>query len=222
MSKFLCLLVLVLVLCSFAFGQEKPNFDAGSKALLFEWSGFSDLGANAYMGGIGGKYFISPLMGVRGALQFSHMKMTNPFNPVPGTNQTGKDGESTASLFGLAGAVEVHLSAQRVSPFFGGGISFQTTSTEEKDMVTDPNPQTTTKNANGYNEFAIFGLVGVEFFLYKQMISLAAEYDIGYAKRSYKDEEITSASTTVTYKQGSGSFYGIENSGMITLAVYLP
>jgi len=223
MKKLVVLLIVVLVcMVQIVSAQDNgDNFDAGSKALLFQFSGFSDLGANSYMGGIGGKYFLSPSMAVRGALQFASLKDEEPFNPTPGTNETGKDGKLSASIVGLAGGVEIHSNANRVSPYFGAGAAFRTASSEEKNVVTDPTPQTTVKNEFGYTELAVFAMIGAEFFLYKKMLSLAAEYQLGYAKRSYKDAEITTGNVTVTNKQGSASVLGITSSGMLTLAVYL-
>jgi len=223
MKKSVVLLVLIFVcLAQIVSAQnDESNFDEGSKALLFQFSGFSDLGANSYMGGIGGKYFLTPTMAVRGGLQFSSLKQEEPFNPAPGTTETGKDGELSASILGLSGAIELHLNARRISPFFGGGVAFRTASSKEKTVVTDPNPQTTIKNEFGYTELEFFALAGAEFFLYKKMISLSAEYQLGYAKRSFKDEEITTGNVTVTNKQGSLSALGITTSGMLTLAVYL-
>ncbi|MCK6621843.1 MAG: outer membrane beta-barrel protein [Calditrichaceae bacterium] len=213
----------VLFLFNLGYSQDNDdNFDVGSKALLFQFSGFSSLNADEYLGGIGGKFYMSPTMAVRAGLQFASDKETDPFNPTPNTTETGKDGEETATTLGINAAVEIHMGAKRVSPYVGVGILYRTRSTERKTKVTDPTPQTTIKNEDGYTEIGFAGLVGAEFFLYKKMISLAAEYQLGYGKRSFKDLEVTSASTTITIKQGSGSSLGINSAGVLTLAIYFP
>lgn len=220
---------LLLFFNSFAIAQneDKPKkdrrmFAEGSKDLLFEFDGFSDLGAGSYLDGFGAKYFLSQKMAIRGVLQIESRKESNPFNPPPGSGDTGKDGEEKFSRFGIAAAVEMHTGAKRVSPFWGGGIGFSSASSEEKLVSTDPDPQIVIKNENGYTEIAVFALLGAEFFLYKKLISLAAEYQLGYYNRSNKDEKVTSGNQTTTIKQGSDRLFGITNSGLLTLAVYLP
>lgn len=225
MKKLVTMACIPVVLFLFNFGysqDDNDNFDVGSKALLFQFSGFSDLNAGNFLGGIGGKFYMSPTMAVRVGLLFASDKRAIPFNPSPGTSETGKDGEEKATSFGANAAAEIHLGAKRVSPYVGAGIVFITRSTEDKNVVTDPTPQTTTKNAGGYTAIGFVGLVGAEFFLYKKMISLAAEYQLGYVKSSFKDREVTAASTTVTTKQGSISSLGIDSAGMLTLAIYFP
>lgn len=225
MKKYTVIFVLISVCLSQIVSAQNndKNFDIGSAALLFQFSGFSNLGAGSYMGGIGGKYFLSPTMAARGGLQFAHYKDKNPYNPPANVTPipTGKDGEESATVLGVAGAIEIHANAKRVSPYLGAGAAFQTASSEEKNIVQDPTPQTTIKNDNGYTQLEFFILLGAEFFLYKQLISLSAEYQAGYSSTSYKDRKTTTGSTTVTIKQGSERGLGIVTSGMLTLAVYL-
>ena len=71
--------------------QREPFFEKKSKALLFEFSGFDNLSANSFNGGIGGKYFIKSNMAIRGGLQFVNINEDIPFQ---GTG--GIDGEAQA------------------------------------------------------------------------------------------------------------------------------
>ncbi|HWP82494.1 MAG TPA: outer membrane beta-barrel protein [Bacteroidota bacterium] len=207
-----------------------PSIQASSKALLFSFSGFSFLSAGNFEGGIGGKYYLSETMAVRGGVQFASASQDVPANPA--TGQTGTDGEISASRFGVAGAVELHLSKGRVRPYVGGGLGFSTTSTESKNAVVGnpPPSQTTTKNRQvgesiggvtytAGSMLSIYGLAGVEFFLYKE-ISLAAEYRLGFSSISRPDQEVTSGTTTVTTKVGGSSAIGVNSAGVLTLAVY--
>ena len=209
-----------------------PSLAGGSKAILFSFGGLSFLSAGTFDGGIGARYYLSDGFAVRAGLQFTSASQTNPANPV--APNTGEDGKASASALGFSGAAELHMGKARVIPYFGAGLSFTTTSTESKNAVTGnpPPAQTTTKNRaagetvngttfTGGSSFQVFGLLGVEFFLYKE-ISLSAEYRLGYMSSSRPDQEVTSGTTTTTTKQGGGNTFGIANSGSLTLAVYLP
>ena len=64
-----------------------------------------------------------------------------------------------------------------------------------------------------------FGLFGFEFFL-TDAVSFSAEYRLGVARTSLKDQEVTTGATTTTTKQGSSSLVNIASSGLFTMAVY--
>jgi outer membrane protein W len=231
--KKLLLPVALSTFLSMSFAQDVvPSLAGGSKAVLFSFGGLSFLSAGTFDGGIGARYYISDALAVRAGIQFTSASQTNPANPV--APNTGEDGKASASAVGFSGAAEWHMGKARVIPYVGAGFSFTTTSTEAKNAVTGnpPPAQTTTKNraagetVNGVtyvggSSFQVFGMLGVEFFLYKE-VSLAAEYRLGYMSTSRADQEVTSGTTTTITKIGSGSTFGISNSGSLTLAVYLP
>jgi hypothetical protein len=222
MNKLLSLLILFFLFSTLLLGQEdKTYFKAGSKAFLFEFRGLDNLSANSFNGGIGGKYFLMSNMAVRGGLQFVSISEDSPFQ---GTG--GADGEAHATQYGIFGAVEMHLNTSRVSPYWGGGLEISFTSTESKTDVADPVDQETINNNRngefgyfGGTEFNIFGLLGVEIFIVKNL-SLAAEYRLGFSTHSYSDQEVTQRNVTVTTKQGSRNEIGVASSGVLTLAVY--
>jgi opacity protein-like surface antigen len=222
MCKFVIVFMMVLLFFSSSLAQSNDTyFERGSKALLFEFSGFDNLGANSFNGGIGGKYFIQSHMAIRGSIQFMSIDEDIPFQ---GTG--GIDGDAQANRFGFSGALEIHVNNGRVNPYFGGGLGLSFTSTKSKTDEADPNDQVTIKNSRdgefgyfGGTVFTVFGMVGVEIFVIENL-SLAAEYRLGFANISRKDEEITQGNTTVTTKQGSIQGFGIESSGVLTLAVY--
>jgi len=201
-----------------------PSIELNSKAMLFSFSGLSVLGAGAFNGGFGGKYFIMNSLALRGSLQFLTASQSTPANPPAGV--TGTDGSISATQFGLTAAMEYHLLKTRVSPYVGGGLSITTTSTENKNPVTGTTAQTTTKNSAAgetvgstvYHAglgLGINGLAGVEFFITKD-ISLAAEYQLGYSLLSRYDQSIGAATT----KEGSLNSFGISSTGLLTLAFY--
>jgi hypothetical protein len=190
----------------------------GAKSVLFSFSGLSFLGAGAFNGGIGGKYFLWESMALRGSLQFLTANQSLP------ATATGTDGSRSATQFGLSAAVEYHLLKTRVSPYVGGGLLFSTTSTTFKSNTTTP--QATTNNSStgetigtttylGGTGFGINGLGGIEFFITKEL-SLSAEYQLGYSLLSRADQ----VSGTTTIKNGSLSTFGITATGLLTLACY--
>jgi hypothetical protein len=211
------------------------SVELNSKAVLFSFNGLSTLGAGAFNGGIGGKYYLLDVLALRASLQFLTASQTLV---VAGMNTNGS---SSATRFGLTAAAEYHLLKSRVSPYVGAGIDFSTTSTNHKNpyaaggalttQVTIKNSSTgEVLNANSYTAgatFGINGLGGIEFFITKEL-SLSAEYQLGYAYISQSDEVRTTTTTTggitseitTTTPYGSTSQFGITSVGLLTLAVY--
>jgi opacity protein-like surface antigen len=222
MSKIILISTMLLIFSSLSFSQnDKSFFEEGSKALLFEFSGLDDIGADSFNGGIGGKYFLKSNLAIRGGVQFITINEDIPFQ---GTG--GIDGEAHANRFGISAALEVHLNDTRVNPYWGGGLALSITSTESKSVEADPLDQVTVKNSRGGEfgyfggtELTFFGMLGVEIFVFKNL-SFAAEYRLGFSSLSRKDEQSKLGDITVTTKQGSISGFGIESSGILTLAVY--
>jgi len=226
MKKLLVLLAVITFVSSLAFAQgdsssSDPGSAAGDKGILFQFSGLNVLGAGAYNGGFGAKIFLSDYMAVRGVISLGISSSKTPANPP--TGQVGVDGENSSSTFGIGGAIEIHLTKSRISPFIGGGVMLTTRSTESKPAAYGapgvPINQTVTKNAGGYTEFSFGGILGVEYYV-TDGVSLSAEYLVGVALTSNKDIEVTTATTTTTTAQGSSTNIGITNGGTLTLAVY--
>jgi opacity protein-like surface antigen len=219
-----CALVAVLSTASLAGAQDFTTaIGGGAKALLFSFSGLSNLGANAYNGGIGGKYYVSDMLAIRASLQFAHASQDDPANP--GVGETGTDGFAKATMFGITAGGEYHFLKGRVSPYAGAGISLSTISTDAKSAVIAPAVQVETKNATagelGYTaatQFGIAGLVGVEFFIVKE-VSLGAEYQFGLAYASRPDQQQIAGNLTETTKVGSAWGFGFSTTA-ITLGFY--
>ncbi len=212
----------LLVLATVQTFSQETFVAAGSKSVLFSFSGLSDLGAGDFAGGAGVKYFLNSQSALRVGLQLTQASTTTPANPP--TGGVGADGSSSKFGFGLSAALEYHLSAKRVSPYLGGGISFSTSSDENKGLFSGPSGspivQTTTKNASGNTTFSIFGLFGAEYFI-ADAVSLAAEYQLGYGMTSAKDKEVsTPGYPTVTTKGESKGSISLNSAGTLTLAIY--
>jgi len=232
--------VLAIVMAvSFASAQDfTTSVAAKSKAMLFTLQGLASLGAGDFNGGLGVKYYLSNAMALRAGVG---LIMANEVLPLP-DGQSGTEGSRSATGFGISAAVEYHLLPTRVSPYVGGGLGFTTTSTNYEALLIAPATfQRTTENSTtGENiggdtyyagsAFNIGALLGVEFFVTKE-ISLSAEYQIGYTAIATPDEkDNTAPGTTVTTKTGGISFIGIGaanatgggigNGGALTLSVY--
>lgn len=222
MRRFLQIMLNLILFSTISFAQQNQGyFKAGSKALLFEFSGLADLGAGSYNGGLGGKYFLTNKMAVRGSLQFIDISQEIPFQ-----GDGGIDGTRDVSLFGISGAIEVHFDTSRVNPYFGGGAGVAFSSTERKTAAADITQQVIIKNDQdgelgyyGGTQFSIFAMLGVEVFIIDQL-SLAAEYRLGYTYVSQKDQEVTQGTTTVTTRQGSITGLGLESAGALILSIY--
>ena len=214
---------------SVCYGQT-PDLTSGTMAVLFTFDGLNTIRADNFDGGAGFKYFLSEENAIRVGLQMSKASSTEKANPV--APATGTDGKEEGTTFGISLALERHLRTARVSPYFGVGAGFSTTSTKAKNAVegNPPGPQTTVKNLDGGltiggtffqggSTVEVFGLGGFEFFLTEE-VSFSAEYRLAFAKFSPKDEEITTGATTVTTELGSSSLVDIASSGLFTLAIY--
>jgi hypothetical protein len=196
-----------------------PEIAAGSKAALFSFSGLATLGANAYNGGIGMKYYLIDMLALRASLSFAFADQGTPAPAAGGTA-----GDANGFSVGLNVGAEYHLLKTRVSPYVGGTMGFLSTSTSKKDPVATGGTATKYENTvilgltPGFN-FNIAALAGVEFFIVKEL-SLSAEYRLGYSVTAPYDAKTTIANVTTTVKTGADSFVGIYTGGALTLAFY--
>ena len=213
---------------------------SGSKAVLFSFSGLSNLGADNFDGGAGFKFYLTSPIALRIGVQVGLIGSSVPANP--GTGQTGMDGTTSQTSFGVEAAIEYHLTTSRVSPYFGGGIGFGTSSNELKSMEvgTGTLTQRTVKDFNGTlpvtglnlpfddiiykagTSLSVFALMGIEYFIV-DAVSLSGEYRLGYTNLSPSDQVVTSStpgSTSVTTKGRSSHSFNLNSTGVLTLAVY--
>jgi hypothetical protein len=229
-KKLLVTAVVILFAQTLALGQGvTPDLSQGKTAMLFSFSGLSNLGTGNFEGGLGVKYYYSQGLALRLGLQFATANEDIPANPSPG--QSGVDGEQSATRLGISAAAELHRGVGRANAYLGGGLGFSRTSTESKSPALGATSQVVVKNNDtgeniagagtflGGRTFSLFALAGVEFFVFKEA-SLAAEYRLGFSSLSRSDQEITAGNQTITTKIGGSSGIGITNSGVLTLAFY--
>ena len=220
-SSCVALVVSLTLLAPAAWSEDvTPEIAAGSKAALFSFSGLATLGANAYNGGIGMKYYLIDMLALRASLMFAFADQGTPAPAAGGTA-----GDANAFSVGLNVGAEYHLLKTRVSPYVGATLGFTSTSTSQKTAVAAGVPQYTVTNAlapvlgfaPGFN-FNIAALAGVEFFIVKEL-SLAAEYRLGYSVTAPYDQKTTEPNVPAV-KSGASSFIGIYTGGALTLAFY--
>lgn len=188
------IIVLLVITFSTALTSRAQTLNVaqqGDKAVLFNFVGLSNLGLNGYNGGIGGKYFISDGMAVRGMLLLGIDNSTTNSTPQFSTDRLD---------FGIQGGLEYHLPlASRISPYVGGILSFESNAT-----TTNPGA-----NKNSSTSFRLGAIGGIEYF-FNSNISLSAEYQFGF----------TSTNNTTSGAPGNDQFQlGFQTAGL-TLAAY--
>jgi hypothetical protein len=182
-------LFVVLVL-AFTIGVTQAaeiDTKAGTKQLVFQFSGLSNLGLNTYNGGIGMRYYLSDGMALRPGLVFGLSGNTVKAASGNTDHKTG-----SASLgFNVVG--EKHLSGPAsVSPYVGVGASFLSTSTvDEPSVPTSPPTDTVTKTTVSQWSVGGLGVIGFEW-AFTQSVTLGGEYQVSLVYGSGKTEaEIT-------------------------------
>ena len=230
MKKILILMLSIVLLSTMCFGQNKyiPH-KKGDGAMLFEFSGLGFLWADNYRGGFGYKRFLIDKTAVRGALSLSNYKETISWGPefYP-TGYVGEDGYDKEFSIGLEVAGEIHRNKGKVDPYYGGGLGFSIVRTKYLEDDAAPQgtalAQTEIKNnldGNAATTFSVFGLLGVEYAI-NAVVSLAAEYHLGFTSFSEPDMTVKPPSGTETsYSGGKSSYFGINSVGVLTLAIYL-
>lgn len=222
--------ILLLFTISFADENENTSTKLGSKALLFELNGLDNLRADSYNGGIGMKYFLKNNVAIRGGLQFSYSSATKYANP--GSNYKGEDGSSSTTVYGIEGAIEYHLTQEKISPFIGGGLSISSQSSDLKNPVTWLESSTShitrpVRESSSGLDLSFFGLAGAEIFITKT-ISLSAEYLISYSatgggESKYSYETVSGSGTlpdSETVKNDSMSSLRIFSAGSLIISIY--
>ncbi|HNW61140.1 MAG TPA: outer membrane beta-barrel protein [bacterium] len=186
--RFLLMSMALLLALSPAIGADKlqPKTQRGDKALLFTINGLGDFGISgapagmlvwdsedgieiSHYQGIGFKTFLSDGLALRIGLSFASNGLT--------TETDAGDKEDSQSILSIQPAIEYHLyQAEAVSIYAGGGLYLARLKMSSK--VPDVDEVSYTMSSLGFA-----GLIGAEFYPWKS-VSLAAEYQIGYASGS--------------------------------------
>lgn len=197
---------------------------AGTKAMVFRFSGLSDLGLSGYSGlpdftgldvpanvGVGVRYYISDGLAIRPGLDVG-MASTKTKGAGGWTDE-----KESKSVIGLSVAVEKHLPGPaNVSPYMGAGAGVamgKHTTEPTRFLPSDPGDELkTTDKATMFNVFAMLGFE----WGFTESLTLGGEYRLGLNAASGSSEEERQSAPTI--KSGEISGIGI---GFGTASVYL-
>jgi opacity protein-like surface antigen len=197
---------------------------AGTKAMVFRFSGLSNLGLSGYSGmtfagnpdvpanvGVGMRYYINDGLAVRPGLDVG---MASSSEKGLGGNT---DDKTSGSVIGLSVAIEKHLPGPtNVSPYMGAGAGFgMARATSEPSRPQQPATGTMLKQTDKATAFGVFGMLGFEWG-FTESLTLGGEYRLGLNGSSGSSEREYQSSPTVKGNEISG--IGI---GFGTASVYL-
>lgn len=172
-------LAFLFVFTGLSSAQQTPGKGhKGDKGISFSVSGLSYVGIGKLEGGIGGKYWISNKVALLGAFGVSASKTTSSYT-YPGYS----DIKQYASGYSLFAGVEKHFFlSSKISPYFGAGVRWTTSSTTLYPplRIENPHPGSTKKDKTDTGGFGIRGFCGIEYFL-ADWVSLAGQYQMDYS-----------------------------------------
>jgi opacity protein-like surface antigen len=214
--KRLLLVVLALFLVAGVVQAAEVTTTAGTKAMVFQFSGLSSLGLGPYSGvggsGIGLRYYLSEGTALRPGLTVGFGSTTTK-SQVSGMS----DDKATNMNFGVNVALEKHLQAvSAISPYLGAGVGAGIFNNKhEPSVASNPPTGTATKITDKGTSFGVFGLGGFEW-AWTNGLTLGGEYRFGLNFASGKSETERQGMSTVTDGDESGF-----NLGFSTASVYL-
>jgi hypothetical protein len=184
----------------------KVDTDKGTRALVFQFSGLSDLGAGAYRSGIGMRYYIQNGLALRPGLRFDMLS-----HKTKSGSTTLTDAKETDMAVGFSLAIEKHAAGVgSLSPYIGAeaGVNMFSNKTEPSHAV-----GATYESTDKGMSFGVGGLAGFEWG-FSEGVTLGAEYTLGLSFGSGKTESKVGSTTTTTDDTsgmavgfGTASFY---------------
>ena len=228
MKKILVVIIGIMLVSNISFGQKKfvPHVK-GDKAVLFSFSGLSNLNAGSYQGGVGYKRFIKDKTAIRAMVDVYSYNQKISWGATPGL--VGEDGSYKINRIAFDLGAEFHSNKGKVDPYYGGGFEFRLERTKFIESVSAPQgsalpvPIEIKNNLDGdaATRFEIYGMFGIEYTI-NTMITLAAEYQLRYTMEFEPDEVRTDASGVETsFEGGRYSYLSLGSVGSLTLAIYL-
>jgi len=120
MKKMLVVIIGIMLVSNISFGQKKfvPHVK-GDKAVLFSFSGLSNLGAGSYQGGVGFKKFIKDKTAIRAMVDIYSYNSKVSWGATPGW--IGEDGKDKENRIAFDIGAEFHSNKGKVDPYYGGG-----------------------------------------------------------------------------------------------------
>ncbi len=210
MKKVTIVLLAVVFAVSLGFAGE-PKTKMGDEALLFSFSGLSNLAVGNYGGGLGAKYYFQDDMAFRGSLGFSYGSSTQKDNSAT----PGPDAKTSNMSFSLMPGIQHNIATNgSVVAYVGASAGFwwSSNTTENAGFVSG------TKTVSTSTSFGIGGFAGFEYFAWDN-ISLGGEYNLMLNIGSSSVEN-TAGGVTAKTDGPSTMGLGIGSSGALTAAVY--
>ena len=224
MKKLFPALIFSLLVSVAALAQDNTaKHQAGSMGVIFSLNGLAHLGADnvgglandTISGGIGLKYFISPMLALRAAVGFHN----NAATIKPPSTSTGLVDMKVSMLgFAIRPGIEYHLvSAGPVSGYLGAEVIFATRSYTTEGVYFAPN----TKNEESVTAFGGGAFMGAEWHPW-QGVSFGAEYHLQFTNSNYKTK-MTSSTQTTEYDSPTVTDIALESasSGNVYIAFWL-
>lgn len=200
--KLFTFVVIAVMISGVAMAAEVPT-SAGDKAMVFMFSGLSDLHLDGYMGdyGLGMRYYISDGTAIRAGLEFGSVSLKDIDSDLEG------DGTS----YGLTAMYEKHLEGMCASvvPYWGLGVGYNSWSSK----VTGGSNWIEEKESG----FGFMGAMGFEWG-FTDCMTLGGEYELGLWTFSGETEEDIGG-VNDTYDEYEGSFMGV-GTASVYLSVY--
>ncbi|HTX18271.1 MAG TPA: outer membrane beta-barrel protein [Bacteroidota bacterium] len=215
MKKVFILLFAIVLTTGLTLGQDvMPAAKTGSKSLNFTFGGLGTFGVapTGPLGGIGVSYFLNSDAAVRAGLQLGIASTSTPASASPGT-----DGSTSSLTFGVAADYLMYMNAGRVRPYMGGGLLFQTQTSDVKPVLNGTGTQDEVKGGTP-TTFGLRGIMGAEFFVYSEL-SFSAEYQLNLVSIT-STSDLTHSNPSSTQKGGSATNILGFGGGGVTLHIY--
>jgi opacity protein-like surface antigen len=184
----LLIVCVTFCLCLVPLKGANSEVEHGKNGLRFTVRGLDHIRLGTVNGGVGFKRWVNSNTALRGDVGFGVSHTTQK-----STDPLYTDVKDNSSQFSLDAGVEFHFVAgQKVSPFFGGGINFGTSTSKHEYSILKSNPPDGTYklDKSSSTRFGAAAFLGVEFFMGKHF-SLTGEYDLGLSSSTQKSQEET-------------------------------
>jgi hypothetical protein len=202
------LLVSILALMLAAPALAAPvTTDQGSKAVLFTFTGLSDMRVGTFGGGVGFRYYVQNDLALRPAVDFNLSSIKDESQ-----NANLTDHKTTDTDMGLSLAIEKHHSgpASSVSPYMGVGAGFRVMHEKNEPSRAANNIPvgTVLKVTDSGMSVSGFLLGGFEWGFADGM-TLGGEYQVGLSFGSSETKQDTQGQNNVTTTQTTSKMKGL-------------
>jgi hypothetical protein len=211
--------IILVVLLVAAIGAGAEEMRTNNHAILFSFSGLSDLGLGSYTGGTGYAGIGAKCFNKSGDMALRPMAVFNIGSQKEESPIADYIGEkkSNYSIGILVDGIK-HLVKSNISPYIGAGLGYiKTKAKTESGYVKGGKPDITENSTSG---LLIRGLLGVEIFI-KKNISLSGEYQLSYMSGTQSSKYKSASDTKWSESKTTMSNLEVSAVGRLTLAIYL-